>query len=146
MKKNPSYHTHKDIKRLWVSHGMTPYNVLLLKRTSNLPIRATVPAKKCWPLLLCFLSCKWDCSLQKKGKKSGLEIASWALLSCGFKSWGTPCASSALGRRKGCSNVTSRPPAQTTNLPLCQPRKELFVKFLDSWRPCCVEWRSVQCL
>lgn len=68
-------------------------------------------------------------------EKVGLEIAGRAFLSCGFKRGSTLWACSALGRRKGCSNVTSNPPAQTPNTVLRQPRKELFVNVSDALRP-----------
>lgn len=75
--------------------------------------------------------------------KAGLEIAGWAFLSCGFKQGSTPWACLALRRRKGCSNVTSKPPSQTPNIVLRQPRKELFVNFSDALRPWCVVWHCV---
>lgn len=42
--------------------------------------------------------------------KAAMEIAGRAFLSCGFKRGSTPWACSVLGTRKGCSNVTSKPP------------------------------------
>lgn len=83
------------------------YNQLWWNCCSRLLIIAVVPVEILTSVNT--LAVLW---LRLGFRKAGLEIAGWAFLSCGFKRGSTPWSCSALGRRKGCSNVTSKPPTR----------------------------------